>query len=132
MAARSRRQPAGARRTCRVGLTFSKDEKRRLRAAAERCGMAPAAYAAQAALDRADGRSEPPVAGGRAGPETLAALMAVTAEMQAAGNNLNQAVRKLNATGQRPGRLAAYAARLMDAVDQAGDLIEELRPRKHW
>jgi hypothetical protein len=132
MAARSRRQPAGARRDRRVGLTFTKEEKERLRAAAARCGMAPAAYAAQAALDRADGHGEPPARGGQAGPEVLAALMAIVSQMQAAGNNLNQAVRKLHATGQRPGRLSSYAARVMDAVDAASDAIEELRPPRHW
>jgi hypothetical protein len=99
--------------------------------AARRNGMAPAAWAAKAALGRADGRDADP-AGGGVGPEVLAALMAIVAEMQAAGNNLNQSVRKLNATGQRPGRLAVHAARCMDATDRAGDAIEELRPPRHW
>lgn len=132
MASRSRRRYARARRDRRMGLTFTGDEIGRVRAAAARNGMAPAAYAAQAALDRADGRADAPDPGGRAGPEVLAALMAVVAEMQAAGNNLNQSVRKLNATGQRPGRLAFDAARCMDAVDRACDAIEELRPERHW
>jgi hypothetical protein len=52
--------------------------------------------------------------------------------MQAIGNNLNQSVRKLNATGQRPGRLATQATRCMDAVDRASDVLEELRPERHW
>jgi hypothetical protein len=133
MASRSRRQYARTRRDCRMGLTFTGDEIGRVRAAARRNGMAPAAYAAQAALDRADGRSDAPgPGGGRADPEVLAALMAIVAEMQAAGNNLNQSVRKLNATGQRPGRLAFHAARCMDAIDRASDAIEELRPKRHW
>jgi hypothetical protein len=93
--------------------------------------MAPAAWAAKAAVDRAEGRDDTP-AGGGAGPEVLAALLAIVAEMQAAGNNLNQSVRKLNATGQRPGRLAFHAARCMDAIDRASDAIEELRPPRHW
>lgn len=130
MASRSRRQHAKARRDCRMGLTFTGDEIGRVRAAARRNGMAPAAWAAKAALDRADGRDAAPARG--VGPEVLAALMAIAAEMQAAGNNLNQSVRKLNATGQRPGRLAVHAARCMDAIDRAGDAIEELRPPRHW
>jgi hypothetical protein len=130
MASRSRRQYGKGSRDCRMGLTYTREERERVRAAARRNGMAPAAWAAKAALDAADGRGDAPA--GRAGPEVLAALMAIVAEMQAAGNNLNQSVRKLNATGQRPGRLAFYAARCMDAVDRAGDAIEELRPPRHW
>ena len=109
MASRSRRQHAKARRDCRMGLTFTGDEIGRVRAAARRNGMAPAAWAAKAALDRADGRDAGPVGGG-IGPEVLAA------------------VRKLNATG----RLAVHAARCMDAIDRASDAIEELRPPRHW
>jgi hypothetical protein len=131
MASRSRRQYAKGSRDCRMGLTYTRDERERVRAAARRNGMAPAAWAAKAALDAADGRDADP-AGGGVGPEVLAALMAIVAEMQAAGNNLNQSVRKLNATGQRPGRLAVHAARCMDAIDRAGDAIEELRPPRHW
>jgi hypothetical protein len=114
-----------------MGLTYTRDERERVRAAARRNGMAPAAWAAKAALDRADGRGGAP-AGGGVGPEVLAALLAIVAEMSAAGNNLNQSVRKLNATGQRPGRLTFYAARCMDAIDRASDAIEELRPPRHW
>jgi hypothetical protein len=116
----------------RIGLTLSPEEHEVIRAAAARNGMAKAAYAAKAAVDRAAGRDGAAAAGGRVGPEVLAALMALVAEMQAIGNNLNQSVRKLNATGQRPGRLAAQAAQCMDAVDRAGDVIEELRPERHW
>jgi hypothetical protein len=114
-----------------MGLTFTGDEIERVRAAARRNGMAPAAWAAKAALDRADGRDDSP-AGGGVGPEVLAALMAIVAEMQGVGNNFNQSVRKLNATGQRPGRLATQAAQCMDVIDRAGDAIEELRPPRHW
>jgi hypothetical protein len=113
----------------RIGLTLSPEENEILRAAAARNGMAKAAYAAKAAVDRAAGRDGAAAAGG---PEVLAALMALVAEMQAIGNNLNQSVRKLNATGQRPGRLATQAAQCMDAVDRASDVIEELRPERHW
>ena len=93
--------------------------------------MATAAYAAQAALDRADGRDTAP-SDGRAGPEVLAALMVIVTEMQAAGNNLNRSVKKLAATGQRPGRLDFYAQRCMEVIDRASDAIEELRPPRHW
>ena len=132
MAPRSRRPHSPVRRTMRIGLTLNPEEHEKIRAAAARNGMAKAAYAAKAAVDRAEGRDGTAPDGGRIGPEVLAALMALVAEMQAIGSNLNQSVRKLNATGQRPGRLATQAAQCMDAIDRAGDAIEELRPPRHW
>jgi hypothetical protein len=115
----------------RIGLTLSPEEHEKVRAAAARNGMAKAAYAAKAAVERAEGR-DGTMAGGRAGPEVVAAIMALVSEMQAIGNNLNQSVRKLHATGQRPGKLATQAAQCMDAVGRAGDVLEELRPERHW
>ena len=132
MAPRSRRPHSPVRRGMRIGLTLSPEEHEKVLAAATRNGMAKAAWAAKAAVDRAEGRDGAAAPGGRAGPEVLAALMAIVAEMQAIGNNLNQSVKKLNATGQRPGRLATQAAQCMDAIDRASDAIEELRPPRHW
>lgn len=132
MAPRSRRPHSPVRREMRIGLTLNPEEHEKIRAAAARNGMAKAAYAAMAAVDRAEGRDGTAPDGGRVGPEVLAALMALVAEMQAIGSNLNQSVRKLNATGQRPGRLATQAAQCMDVIDRAGDAIEELRPKRHW
>lgn len=132
MAPRSRRPHSPVRRRMRIGLTLNPEEHEKIRVAAARNGMAKAAYAAKAAVDRAEGRDATAPDGGRIGPEVLAALMALVAEMQAVGSNLNQSVRKLNATGQRPGRLAAQAAQCMDAIDRASDAIEELRPKRHW
>jgi hypothetical protein len=131
MAPRSRRPHSPVRRRIRIGLTLNPEEHEKVVAAAARHGMAKAAYAAKAAVDRAEGRDDTRVSG-RVGPEVLAALMALVAEMQAIGNNLNQSVRKLNATGQRPGRLATQAAQCMYAIDRASDAIEELRPPRHW
>jgi hypothetical protein len=128
VAPRSRRNHSPVRRTARVGLTFTPEAKAAVQAAARRNGMATAAWAAQVVLDRAEGRDRAP----GPGPELLAAAMALVAQMQAVGNNLNQSVRQLNATGQRPGHLAAQAAQCMDLVDQAHDLIEAIRPERHW
>lgn len=131
MAPRSRRPHSRVRRTERVGLTFTPAESGRVGEAAWRNGMAKAAWAAMAVLDRADGRDVAP-GGGRVSPEALAALMALSREMAAIGSSLNRAVGALTATGQCPGHLVGYAARCMDAVDRAGDAIEELRPPRHW
>lgn len=131
MAPRSRRPHSRVRRTERFGLTFTPAESERVGEAAWRNGMAKAAWAAMAVLDRADGRDVVP-GGGRVSPEALAALMALSREMAAIGSSFNRAVRALTATGQCPGHLTGYAARCMDAVDRAGDAIEELRPPRHW
>ena len=66
MASRSRRQYATGGRDCRMGLTYTWDERERVRAAARRNGMAPAAWAAKAALDRAEGRDGAPAGGASA------------------------------------------------------------------
>ena len=132
MAPRSRRPHSPVPREMRIGLTLNPEEHEKIRAAAERSGMAKAAYAAKAAVDRAEGRDGAAAAGGRIGPEVLALLMALVAEMQAIGKNFNDSVRRLNATGQRPGRLATQAAQCKDAIDRAMDVIEELRPPRHW
>lgn len=97
--------------------------------AAQRNGMAVAAWIGTGALARAEGRDSETFG---IGPEDLAALMALQAELGRAGNLLNQSVRKLNATGQRPGRLASYAARCVDVIERADAVIARLRPRRHW
>jgi hypothetical protein len=112
-----------------VAVTFTERELARVQQAAQRNGMAVAAWIGTGALDRAEGRDSETFG---IGPEDLAVLMALQAELGHAGNLLNQSVRKLNATGQRPGRLASYAARCMDVIERADTVIARLRPRRHW
>ena len=131
MASQSRRRHSPDRRSCRVAITFTPRELTRVQEAAQRNGMAVAAWIGTGAVDRADGRSGDGRETGRISPDALAVLMELSRQLGWAGNLLNQAVRGLNATGQRPGRLAAYAARCMDVIDNADEAIEELRlPRR--
>jgi hypothetical protein len=129
MASHSRRRHSPERRGCRVAITFTARELARMQQAAQRNGMALAAWIGDGAVERAEGRD------GEAsgiGAEDLVTLMALQVELSRAGNLLNQSVRRLNATGQRPGRLASHAARCMDVIERADEVIARLRPRKHW
>ena len=95
----SRRRPRqrDARpRTVRFPLT--EEEFDELESAAGRAGLARGAYAAEAALAAA-GAAAAPDAPLR---EALAELICASGLVRRIGVNLNQAVAKLNATGQRP------------------------------
>jgi hypothetical protein len=95
-------------------------------AAAGRAGLARRAYAAQAALaaaanGRAVGDQEPLV-------QVLIELMRAAGLVRRIAANLNQAVAKLNATGQPAGDLPAYAAaslRRADHLDEVADAVRK-------
>ena len=92
-------------------------------AAAARAGLAPAAWAGQTLMDAAEFRAVPVPVMQR---EMLAELMRVRGLVRSAGVNLNQAVARLNATGQPGPDLqpsAAYCARVLGHVDQAAEVI---------
>ncbi len=129
-------RPAGARprrrtryqvrrpRTVRFALTD--EEYAEVSAAARREGLARGAYAAEATLAIARGQITTPDAPLRDAFHALdrAALLA-----RRIGVNLNQAVAKLNATGQRSDDLLPYAqesVRLAARLEAAG---EDLRKR---
>jgi hypothetical protein len=103
----SRRPRQQARRSCRVGFSLTGEEYALLEAAAGRAGRATAAYTAEAALTAAQGRS---MEQDTLLHELLRELMRASGLVRRIGVNLNQAVAKLNATGQRSGDLAPYAA----------------------
>jgi predicted chitinase len=94
-------------------------------AAAGRAGLARGAYAAQVVLAAAqDG------APGAEGPlqAALAELMHAAGLVHRIGVNLNHAVKKLNATGQRSGDLLPYAAeslRRAQHLDEAADQVRK-------
>src|ERR1017187_9434338 len=101
-----RRSRQAAKRQRRVEFALTDEEFTELDAAA-RVGLARGAYAAQAALASARGeisRVGVPVR------EALAEVIRCAGLVRRAGVNLNQAVAKLNATGQRSGDLLPYAA----------------------
>ena len=103
----SRRPRQQARRDRRVGFSLTGEEYALLEAAAGRAGRATAAYAAEAALMAAQGRS---MEQDTLFHELLRELIRASGLVRRIGVNLNQAVAKLNATGQRSGDLAPYAA----------------------
>ena len=122
-----RRSRQAGRRPRRVEFTLTDEEFGELDAAAARAGLARGAYAAQAALAAARGLTSRDGAPAR---EALAELIRCAGLVRRVGVNLNQAVAKLNATGQRSGDLLPYAAeslrraRLLDAA--AEDLRKKL------
>ena len=123
-AGRRSRQPA--RRLRRVEFTLTEEEFGELDAAAARAGLARGAYSAQAALATARG------GGSRAGAplrEALAELIRSAGLVRRVGVNLNQAVAKLNATGQRSDDLLPYAAESIRRARRLDAAAEELRKR---
>ena len=123
-AGRRSRQPAG--RVRRVEFTLTDEEFGELDAAAGRAGLARGAYAAQAALAAARGEGSPDGIPLRA---ALAELIRSAGLVRRAGVNLNQAVAKLNATGQRSGDLLPYAAESIRKARRLDAAAEELRRR---
>jgi hypothetical protein len=115
---RSRRQ---ARRGYRVEFTLDAAEFAAVQDAADRAGLSRGAYAAQVVLAAAQGGGGP---GGVPG-EALRELIRAAGLIRRIGVNLNQAVARLNATGQHSADLRAYAAesihraRRVDAAAEA-------------
>jgi hypothetical protein len=122
---RSRRRPrlaAGRPRTVRFDLTEA--EFTELQQAAGRAGLAKGAYAAEAALAAARGTVTAPDAPSR---EALAEMIVAVGLVRRIGVNLNQAVAKLNATGQRPGELVPCAQACVRRVERLDAAAEQLR-----
>jgi hypothetical protein len=121
-----RRSRESAKRARRVEFTLNDQEFAELDGAAGRAGLSRGAYAAQATLATARGNISQTGAPVR---EALAELIRCAGLVRRAGVNLNQAVAKLNATGQRSADLlpwAAESARRARRLDAAAD---ELRKR---
>jgi hypothetical protein len=120
----SRRPRQQAKRSRRVGFSLTGEEYALLEAAAGRAGRATAAYAAEAALMAAQGRS---MEQDTLLHELLRELMRASGLVRRVGVNLNQAVAKLNATGQRSGDLAPYAAESFRRAERVDAVAEEVR-----
>jgi hypothetical protein len=123
-AGRRTRQPG--RRTRRVEFSLTDEEFDDLVVAAARAGLARGAYAAEAALSVARGlasRADSPFR------EALGELIRAAGLVRRIGVNLNQAVARLNATGQRSGDLLPYAVACMRRADRLDAAAEEIRRR---
>src|SRR5260370_1769369 len=121
---RRSRQAVKRPRTVRFDLT--EDEYGELGGAAERAGLAKGAFAAEAALAAARGTETPRDAPLR---EALAELVRSAGLVRRIGVNLNQAVAKLNATGQRSGDLLPYAAESLRRAERLDAAAEHIRRR---
>ncbi|SRR6266571_8665085 len=118
-----RRKRGQERREYPVTVKMSKSEKATASAAAQRAGMALAAYICGATMDAAEYRSVPVP---RMYQELLAELLRLSGLVRRARTSLNQAAAQPNATG-KPGPdlepVAAYYARVLVHVDQAAEVI---------
>jgi hypothetical protein len=123
-----RRSREAARRGKRVEFTLTDGEFADLDAAASMAGLSRGAYAAQAALAVARG------GGSRAGVplrEALVELMTAAGLVRRVGTNLNQAVARLNATGQRGDDLlpaAEFCVRVIRRLDEAAEQVRRNVP----
>ena len=127
-AAAGRRSRERGRRPRRVEFTLTDDEFAELEAAAGLARLSRGAYAAQAALAVARGG-----ANGAGVPmrEALMELMAAAGLVRRIGTNLNQAVARLNATGQRGEDLlpaAQFFARVIRRLDEAAEHVRRKVP----
>ena len=127
-AAAGRRSRERGRRPRRVEFTLTDDEFAELEAAAGLARLSRGAYAAQAALAVARGG-----ANGAGVPmrEALMELMAAAGLVRRIGTNLNQAVARLNATGQRGEDLlpaAQFCVQMIRRLDEAAEQVRRNVP----
>jgi hypothetical protein len=118
-AAASRRERSGRPRDSRVTIRLSEDEKAELVTAAERTGMALAAYLGQVCMDVVKYRSAPRRQVQR---DMLAELIRTGAQIRRASTDFHRAVDRLNETGAAGpdlGPAAQYLARVARDVDEA-------------
>jgi Mobilization protein NikA len=114
-----RRGRGGQLRGHKVTVRLSDGELAAIAAAADRTGLALAAYISTAAIDAAEHRAAPVSEIER---EALAELIRAAGLMRRAGVNLNQAVARLHSTGQPGpdlGPAAEYCLRVAHRVDDA-------------
>lgn len=121
-----RRARKSAKRCRRVEFSLTNEEFGDLDAAAARAGLARGAYAAEAALSVARGVTCPADNPFR---EALGEFIRAAGLVRRIGVNLNQAVAKLNATGQRSGDLLPYAAACLRRAERLDAAAEEIRRR---
>jgi hypothetical protein len=112
----------------RLFLRLAEDEYTDVVAAARLAGLTPTGYAAEATLAAARSSRLPRPEPWR---ESLAELLAARAQVRRFGNNVNQAVRVLNTTGEPPEalvRAVEVTTRAVEELDQAAvELVRRLR-----
>lgn len=126
---RRRRSRQGVARPRTVQFSLSEEEFGEVSEAAARSGLALGAFAAEAALATARGTQARVWSPLRA---TLAELMAAAGLVRRrAGTNLNQAVARLNATGERGEDLVPaveFCTRVIRRLDEAAEQVRRSIP----
>ena len=125
----ARRRPRASRhRIRRVHVRLSEPEFAALAHAAKSLGRTPAGFAAEAALAAA--RDEP-IPQPNSTRQALLELMAARAQLRRYGNNVNQAVRALNATGEAPEWITNAVKLTNHVVDRIDAAVTDLStPRR--
>jgi hypothetical protein len=111
-----------------VQFSLTDDEFAEVSAAAEKVGLTKGAFAAEAALAAARGARAPDPSPIR---EALVEVMMAAGLVRRAGTNLNQAVARLNATGQRGADLvpaAGFCVRVIRRLDEAAEQLRHAVP----
>jgi hypothetical protein len=111
-----------------VKFFLTEEELADLSDAARHAGLAKGAFAAEAALTAARGSAMPV---GSALRGALVELMRATGLVRRIGVNLNQAVARLNATGQRGedlGPAAQMCGRVVRRLDEAAEQVRRSIP----
>jgi len=125
---RQRRSRQAGPRPKVVQFSLTEQEYEQLSTAANRCGLARGAFAAEAALASARGdpaRVWSPLR------EALAEVMSAAGLVRRVGTNLNQAVARLNATGQPGDDLvpaAQFCARVIRRLDETAEQLRRSIP----
>jgi hypothetical protein len=125
---RRRRSRQRVPRLRTVQFSLSEEEFAELSEAAARSGLARGAFAAEVALAAARGAQARVWSPLRT---ALAELMAAAGLVRRAGTNLNQAVARLNATGQRGEDLAPaaqFCERVIRRLDEAAEQVRRSIP----
>ena len=120
---RARQYP---RRERTVLLRLSEEEHAVVSRAAERAGLRPGGFVAEAALAAAEGRT----LGDRGALQVaLRRLVASENQLRRVGTNLNQAVAELNTTGRAPVWLGDAVEKVDRAVERNEAAADELAAR---
>ena len=121
-----RRSRQEVKRSRTVRFDLSEEEFAEVGAAAQRAGLAKGAYAAQIVLAAARSGTSPSEFPLR---EALGEFIRAAGLVRRIGVNLNQAVARLNATGQRSGDLLPYAVESIRRARLLDQAAEEVRKR---
>jgi len=111
-----------------VQFSLTEEEFEDVRRAAVRSGLARGAFAAEATLASARGLSARTSSRLR---EALVEVMSAAGLVRRVGTNLNQAVARLNATGQRGEDLlpaAQFCVRVIRRLDEAAEQLRRSAP----